>query len=367
MNNFTPPENEAANLTARTTAKKRITWLDSLKGFAIICVVIGHVADGYISGSTYPSAVVAEFGIYQALYAFHMPLFFLISGFMFSLAYIDENSKAKTSKLKTQLLDIAAVYVVFSILLVAFKVLCSRFANNQASFSDLIGIGWRPIAPYWYLYVLALFYVSNIVLVKFRATALLAVALLLLSASAALLPSLPTPTIYQFIFFLPFFYLGTVLRRSGRTPNWGVAISGVVVACALSFLFWDHSTESYSGMISNKPFVNTTVALGLSIFFWKAFSAIKCLDNKLLTVCGRYCLEIYVTHCFLTAGFRNVFVALGVTNFWLSLLLNTALSTALPILFAMGLERMGVHDILFRPAHWVKRLRESRAQASGGF
>ncbi len=327
---------------------------------------MGHVVDGYISGSTYPSAVVAEFGIYQALYAFHMPLFFLISGFMFSLAYIDEDCKAKASKLKTQLLDIAAVYVIFSILIVAFKVLCSRFANNAASFIDLLSIGWRPIAPYWYLYVLAAFYASNIILVKFKKRATIATVLFILSAFAALLPPLPTLTIYQFLFFLPFFYLGTILQRGGHTPNWGVAITGVVVACALCFLFWSRSTESYSGIVSRLPFVNTIVALGLSIFFWKAFSAIKWLDNKMLATCGRYCLEIYVTHCFLTAGFRNVFIALGVTNFWLSLLLNTVLSTALPILFAMGLERIGVHDILFRPAHWVKRLRESGAHASGG-
>ena len=367
MNNFTPPESNATNLTACTTAKKRITWLDSLKGFAIICVVIGHVVDGYIGGFTYPSALVAEFGIYQALYAFHMPLFFLISGFMFSLAYIDKDCRAKASKLKTQLLDIAAVYVIFSILLVAFKVLCARFANNAASFSDLLSIGWRPIAPYWYLYVLAFFYASNIILVKFKKRAIMATALFILSAFAALLPSFPTETIYQFIFFLPFFYLGTILQRSGHTPHWSVAITGVVVACALCLLFWSHSTESYSGIVSRLPFVNTIVALGLSIFFWKAFSAIKWLDNKAFALCGRYCLEIYVTHCFLTAGFRNVFIALGVTNFWLCLLLNTALSTALPILFAMGLERMGGHDILFRPAHWVKRLRERGAQASGGF
>lgn len=32
--------------------KKRISWIDSLKGFAILCVVLGHVADGYLGGLT---------------------------------------------------------------------------------------------------------------------------------------------------------------------------------------------------------------------------------------------------------------------------------------------------------------------------
>lgn len=30
--------------------KKRISWIDSLKGFAMLCVVLGHVADGYLGG-----------------------------------------------------------------------------------------------------------------------------------------------------------------------------------------------------------------------------------------------------------------------------------------------------------------------------
>lgn len=30
--------------------KERINWIDSLKGFAMICVVLGHVADGYLGG-----------------------------------------------------------------------------------------------------------------------------------------------------------------------------------------------------------------------------------------------------------------------------------------------------------------------------
>lgn len=365
MNKITPPDENVKNVTAAAapSSKKRITWLDSLKGFAIICVVMGHVVDGYINGSAYPSTVVEEFGIYQALYAFHMPLFFLISGFMFSLAYIDKGGKAKASKLKTQLLDIAAVYVIFSILMVAFKVLCSKFANNPASFSDLINVWWRPIGPYWYLYVLALFYVSNIALAKFKMRAILATFLFILSAFAALLPSLPVLTFYRFFFFLPFFYLGTILQRDGRTPNWGAAIAGLAVGCALCLLFWSHSTESYSRIVSHLPFVNTIVALGLSIFLWKAFSAVKWLDNKTFNICGRYCLEIYVTHCFLTAGFRNVFMALGVTNFWVSLTLNTFLSTLLPILFAMALERFGLHDLLFRPVHNLRRLRSAKEHA----
>ena len=47
-----------------------IRWIDNLKGFGILLVVIGH-------------AIPRE-GFGQWIYAFHMPLFFFISGFLLS-------------------------------------------------------------------------------------------------------------------------------------------------------------------------------------------------------------------------------------------------------------------------------------------
>ncbi|HJK01569.1 MAG TPA: acyltransferase [Methanocorpusculum sp.] len=49
---------------------KRVDWLDMLRGFAMICVVLGHPAD--VPGD-----------IEKWIYAFHMPLFFIISGATF--------------------------------------------------------------------------------------------------------------------------------------------------------------------------------------------------------------------------------------------------------------------------------------------
>ena len=48
--------------------KKRINWVDALKGFGIILVVIGHAGC--------PNWLV------RWIYIFHMPLFFLLSGLM---------------------------------------------------------------------------------------------------------------------------------------------------------------------------------------------------------------------------------------------------------------------------------------------
>ena len=49
---------------------RRVAWVDIAKGFAIICVVLGHMG-----GSGIPEVVI------QFCFSFHMPLFFMLSGY----------------------------------------------------------------------------------------------------------------------------------------------------------------------------------------------------------------------------------------------------------------------------------------------
>ena len=49
----------------RTYAENRIEWIDALKGFAIILVIIGHTTISVTNKETF-----------VWIYSFHMPLFF---------------------------------------------------------------------------------------------------------------------------------------------------------------------------------------------------------------------------------------------------------------------------------------------------
>lgn len=52
---------------------ERITFIDSLKGFLILLVIVGHI--GY---ANYPDTTI----VYDVIYSFHMPLFVFVSGFL---------------------------------------------------------------------------------------------------------------------------------------------------------------------------------------------------------------------------------------------------------------------------------------------
>lgn len=348
--NFTPPEARVEN---STSSRSRISWLDSLKGFAIICVVLGHVVDGYIKAGVCPESQAFMCQIWQAIYAFHMPLFFVISGFFFSLAYFDKDGNVKGRKLGIQLVDLGVVYVLFSFLLVAFKVICAQFVNTSASFSDLLDIWHQPIAPYWYIYVLAILYVVCIPMAKFKSFACFVAlgAALALSAGSHWISFTSEFSLERLLFHLLFFAIGLFIHRVSWRVSWPVALVGLALAALLFVFCAKPGLSAFSNAISKTPIVNTLVALGLCLFFWKAFASFRFLDNRLFALCGRYCLEIYLIHCFFTAGFRSLFGLVGLANFWLSLIINTVLSTALPLAFAILMQRVGLYSYIFRPAH----------------
>ena len=99
---------------------RRITWLDHAKAMAIILVVAGHFVQSYC-----PDLNV----IFKIIYSFHMPAFFVLSGFLFSEKKPFKNFIVKKAK------SLLLPYVVFSALLLVY-----RFAVNvlNGSYGDIL-------------------------------------------------------------------------------------------------------------------------------------------------------------------------------------------------------------------------------------
>ena len=74
---------------------KRLQYVDFLKGFAILCVVVGHIA------AFNPKCDL----LIDFVYSFHMPLFFFISGFLFHKKNIVNIQKSIISKVKSLIRD----------------------------------------------------------------------------------------------------------------------------------------------------------------------------------------------------------------------------------------------------------------------
>ena len=57
--------------------KKRIDWVDVAKGIAMILVIVVHAEEHFIPGTLVSTKI--------PIYTFHMPLFFFVSGYLFSM------------------------------------------------------------------------------------------------------------------------------------------------------------------------------------------------------------------------------------------------------------------------------------------
>ncbi|MBT8912844.1 acyltransferase family protein [Lactobacillus delbrueckii subsp. bulgaricus] len=87
--------------------KKRIVWLDTTKGIAIITVLMGHMSTGE--------------QLRRYIYSFHMPLFFMISGILlyYTGSYKKRTIKESILKLTQNLLY---PYIMFSIIATVYAI-----------------------------------------------------------------------------------------------------------------------------------------------------------------------------------------------------------------------------------------------------
>ncbi|MBR6981959.1 MAG: acyltransferase [Ruminococcus sp.] len=353
-----------------TVAKKRVLYIDCLKGFAILLVVIGHVFDGYLRASLFIDHSSFMSSGYNLIYAFHMALFFMISGFVFCKAYI-KNGMAKLS-LNKQILNIICIYLVFSILFGLFKCAMGSFTNTNVSLLDILLIWMKPIYPYWYLYVLLFYYLIFRLKVVYQVKTFSILApLFLVSVASNFVPHNISYLfeIKHFLYYCFFFGLGVMISSHEKwytTKEVLFAVPAFMISIILMLVIRvGYTYEDFlDGKIIGTANLNTIVAYGLCLMLLFLFRLIcsdeKYLHVKFLSFLGQYSLEIYVIHCIFTAGNRVVLSKFGINIFYLNIILNVVISITAPIVFSLLCKKIGIHKYIFRPAYVIVEKRTNR-------
>ncbi len=129
----------------------RQSWIDAAKGWGILLVVVGHALRGL-----HNVGLLEPVGWSHALdawiYSFHMPLFFLLSGFFIEKAVRKPLDRALKDRAKTILWP----YLLWSVLQTLVQIRMSSFTSSQTDWSSLWSILWKPVMQFWFLYVLLL-------------------------------------------------------------------------------------------------------------------------------------------------------------------------------------------------------------------
>ncbi|MBE5951817.1 MAG: acyltransferase [Lachnospiraceae bacterium] len=293
-------------MEVKAVQNNRIGWLDAWKGFATLLVVLGHIADGYLDAGMFPGYTgVLQTG-YDIIYSFHMPLFFVLSGYAFYVAYA-KNREVKKRSMWLQIGNIAVVYILFSVLQWCFKMVFAGQVNTTYTWKHLWMIPVRTMAPYWYLYVLVLLYMVTWFIERVKQPEWLKVFFFLgLYFLSDLLPDSILFEIKRTLYYSFFFYFGIYLAKA--------------VAPVLA--------EKLEPLIKHYR---------------------KIPKPGVLRWIGTYSLEIYVTHCFITAANRRILPAIGITNFYCNIVTNFIMAVLLPVAAACILKHLRLHSWIFRP------------------
>ena len=133
--------------------EKRIDWIDCAKGFGILCVIIGHTP---ISKD-----------LHNFIYSFHMPLFFLLSGFFFLKKQHTWREEFK-NKFKTLIVP----FVIFNLITFCFYKMLVPVLNGKdidvSSFGTLcLGMITGNRVTTWLWFILVLFLAEQLIYIIF--------------------------------------------------------------------------------------------------------------------------------------------------------------------------------------------------------
>lgn len=292
--------------------KKRVIWIDIIKIFSLIYIVIVHFVQsmqksGFIADTTFWLWIVSICSCIM------VQLFFLCSGFLFQKQCHISSVREWMQQIKKKLFYLGLPYFFFSILTISAKMIMPNNVNEVVDQSLLHLLFVEPIPPYWYLYILFILFAVTLPLnsVKLkRATIIVSVVLHLIYLV------LPLPYILaQVCRYELWFVIGMVIADRDLTdllPKWVKYVLLLYIPISY-YVLVNHLTT--------QPMVTVLgVAAGLLIILWaKTLGTKISLDHRLygwIIKFTKFIMPIFLMQTIFAAGFRVILLKLGITIAW---------------------------------------------------
>ena len=137
--------------------KTRIIWVDNVKILAIFLVALGHMLMGLFDAGVFTAETYPQ-GFVSYIYVFHVPLFFMCSGFIYQQFTKTDGFKDYSRNLLKKLVALGIPYFVFVSVTYVIKTVFSSSVNhsNRTGLIDMLFCNLS--APYWFLYALFLLF-----------------------------------------------------------------------------------------------------------------------------------------------------------------------------------------------------------------
>lgn len=314
--------------------ERRIEQFDLLKGIGIILVVIGHCS-------------ISKY-FHSIIYSFHMPLFFIVSGFFY---YKQKTSSLLFKTIRHLLLPYSFFVILNFLFSVIFKVVSTH--NIVEATTSTISI-IEPLNEDCYIlfrsiwFIIVLFLVINIynILSQIMGHYLLIILSLICYLCGYLLQfyvDIPffIDTTLSVIFYYSFGNITSIIYNKYGTPHKFTIFIGsllfiVFIFCAI--IFHPKIDYKYNEFVWWTPFLSIPMTISLyfiCILINSSHSVLILAIKKILLVCGFFSLSILGFHRLFQDLFFAVYNKLGIV--WGNLQTLIFVIISLPLIFLLSL------------------------------
>lgn len=332
--------------------KNRFLWIDRVKLIACILVLAGHYISGLVLSNIINSNnFILWFG--KTIYYFHVPLFFICSGFLYQrFTKIESCNDWKKNVIK-KLVNLGIPYFVFTFITIFLKIIASSSVNTQIDDSLWTILFLNPIAPYWYLYVLFYIFVFTLPFKNKKHGKIMITVSLVLKIIACMLNN------FEGYESIPYFIRGIFINEIWFVSGMYLALNKEWYKYKLSnykLLFIINVEILFSIIIFKCNLLdNELVEFVLGAFIcYSIFSfCIKINDikeGKIEKILINNTMPIFLMHTIFAAGIRVILIKLNITSFVIHLILGLLSSIVLPIVVAYFLDKIPYGNLLLYPS-----------------
>jgi fucose 4-O-acetylase-like acetyltransferase len=318
---------------------QRLTGFDVVKAVAIAFVVFGHVWRGLNTAGMMPDAVLFA-RVDAAIYLFHMPVFFFLSGLFFSAR------QPFTTFLRNRALLLLWPMILWGWVDAGLKSAAHVPVDGHIySALEVLLSAVPPVGIFWFLYTLFILHVIAWGALRLpRPLQLITLAALALAARAGWINVAPFDSLWSTVIFLPPFFAGiafAMLAGTGALIRPSLAVPGALAFLAgEALLLFGWLPASLAGQ---------TPAMALATLGFIMLIAnlpMGAAVTARLAALGQQTMPIYLTHVIFSAVTRMVLLRIGVDGIALHLVFGTVAGLIGPLALVWLARRIGVSALV---------------------
>lgn len=315
---------------------KKIQFINIARGIAILLVLIGHgLTDCFVQNGMWQSSI-AEFS-FQFIYSFHMPLFFLISGFCGYKAIQLEEGTERRIYAKKRFVRLMVPYFFWGGMYVFFDIVGGNYTWKEFHLITYIYNLLKGDNANWQLWTLYTLFVCAILVLAFgkicSAEVLTVIAFVVYSIRIIInqidgLPAWGFYTIFSKTTEMFFFYcIGILIRNKEKvickiTSKYLMIIAGVLLIAA-NIIIYMRKTPWLSGV---------TGVSGIFFIFCISYYMENKAASIVFKICGDYCMPIYILANLVQVLLRRILRYRMEVNGWVCLVISVICAATIPVL-----------------------------------